>query len=356
MLSACIAAGMLAAQVFLTPGAMAASGPLAGPPGLNDPGDGWPFWVDPGNRAEAQASLWQERGQDQQAGLVRDIADEPSATWLTESDPGPRAREVTLEARLAGRIPVLVAYNIPQRDCGQYSAGGATDATAYRNWIARLADGIEDRPAWVVLEPDAVAHLVTCPQDHGDGDRLALLSDAVRTLKALPHTSVYVDAGNAGWVTDLPRLADALRQAGVGRANGFALNVSNFQTTQASEGYGDRLSKLLGGAHFVIDTSRNGTGPLRAAGPAAALGWCNPPDRALGHPPTVATGDREVDAYLWVKRPGESDGSCRGGPPAGQWWPDYALRLARDARDWTGFTPVTPRAPSGPATASLGSP
>ncbi|MCW2873942.1 glycoside hydrolase family 6 protein, partial [Actinacidiphila oryziradicis] len=39
-----------------------------------------------------------------------------------------------------------------------------------------------------------------------------------------------------------------------------------------------------------------------------------------------------VDAYLWVKRPGESDGSCRGAPPAGQWWSDYALRLARAAQ------------------------
>jgi endoglucanase len=36
-----------------------------------------------------------------------------------------------------------------------------------------------------------------------------------------------------------------------------------------------------------------------------------------------------VDAYLWVKRPGESDGACgNGAPKVGVWWPDYALDLA----------------------------
>ncbi|MCC3773203.1 glycoside hydrolase family 6 protein, partial [Streptomyces sp. UNOC14_S4] len=56
--------------------------------------------------------------------------------------------------------------------------------------------------------------------------------------------------------------------------------------------------------------------------------WCNPPGRALGTPPTTATGSPLIDAYLWIKRPGESDGTCRGAPPAGHWWADYALRLA----------------------------
>lgn len=53
-----------------------------------------------------------------------------------------------------------------------------------------------------------------------------------------------------------------------------------------------------------------------------------PPGRALGEVPTTRTGDELVDAYLWVKRPGESDGDCKGGPKAGAWWPEYALGLA----------------------------
>lgn len=79
----------------------------------------------------------------------------------------------------------------------------------------------------------------------------------------------------------------------------------------------------------MVDTSRNGNGPLGAAGQDA---WCNPPGRALGTPPTTRTGDPLLDAYLWIKRPGESDGSCRGGPSAGTWWPEYALGLARNTK------------------------
>nr|WP_269854645.1 glycoside hydrolase family 6 protein [Streptomyces sp. RPT161] len=348
--SACIAAALLGVQGLLMPWPIAAGGPLTVP--LDDSGAtaGSPFWVDPRNRADEQAAVWQERGREDDADLLRRIADQPTATWLGEGDPTERVRRVTMEAQLSRRVPVLVAYNIPHRDCGQYSAGGAADGAAYRAWIDRLADGIENRRAWVVLEPDAVAQLVTCAANQGDRERLDLLAYGVRTLKSLPNTAVYLDAGNAGWIRDPRQLVDALRKADIKEANGFALNVSNFQTTQASEEYGHRLSALLGGTHFVIDTSRNGGGPLVRAQQAAeqegAQSWCNPPDRALGRPPTTATGDRQVDAYLWVKRPGESDGACRGGPPAGQWWPDYALQLARRSGNWPS---VTEREPSGPA-------
>ncbi len=59
--------------------------------------------------------------------------------------------------------------------------------------------------------------------------------------------------------------------------------------------------------------------------------WCNPSGEALGAQPTAATGDASVDAYFWVKRPGESDGTCNGGPAAGAFWTDYALGLAQRA-------------------------
>jgi hypothetical protein len=80
----------------------------------------------------------------------------------------------------------------------------------------------------------------------------------------------------------------------------------------------------------VIDTSRNGLGP------APDGDWCNPPGRALGLRPGSATGVSRQDANVWVKRPGESDGPCHGGPPAGAWWADYALGLARRAAYYRG--------------------
>jgi endoglucanase len=104
-------------------------------------------------------------------------------------------------------------------------------------------------------------------------------------------------------------------------APGFSLNVSNFRATAEVAQYGAEISRRLG-VHFVIDTSRNGRGPIHNE-------WCNPPGRALGTRPTTTTGNPLIDAYLWIKVPGESDGTCRHGPPAGQWWPQYALGLAR---------------------------
>jgi endoglucanase len=78
----------------------------------------------------------------------------------------------------------------------------------------------------------------------------------------------------------------------------------------------------------VIDTSRNGAGPA----PDSPLDWCNPSGRALGAPPTTATAGAHADAYLWIKRPGESDGSCnRGDPPAGNFVNQFAIDLARNA-------------------------
>jgi endoglucanase len=118
-------------------------------------------------------------------------------------------------------------------------------------------------------------------------------------------------------------MAARLKRAAIDRADGFSLNVSNFISTAANTAYGEAVSARLSGKHFIIDTSRNGMGGT------ADGQWCNPPGQALGHPPTTRTGHRLVDAYLWIKVPGESDGPCNGGPPAGQWWAEYALGLAQ---------------------------
>jgi endoglucanase len=143
-------------------------------------------------------------------------------------------------------------------------------------------------------------------------------------LASHPDVSVYLDAGNSNWHT-ASDIAGRLEQAGVDQAQGFALNVSNFVATATETQYGDAVSALIGGKHFVVDTSRNGRGPTPDAQ------WCNPSGRALGDRPTAATGDPLADAYLWIKHPGESDGTCNGGPSAGEWWADYALGLAQRA-------------------------
>ncbi|MFJ8331265.1 glycoside hydrolase family 6 protein [Streptomyces sp. NPDC094437] len=287
------------------------------------------LWTDPDSPAARQVAEWRREGRTADAALLERIASRPQAQWLYGPDPGPTVRARTTAAARAGRLAVLVAYYIPHRDCGQYSHGGAPDAAAYRTWIDQFAAGLDDRGAYVIVEPDAVAQVVAGCKSVTATERYALLSYAVDRLKSRPHTHVYLDAGNSAWIPEAWRLDDALRSSGARRADGVSLNVSNFQTNQTSSAYGEWLSKDLGGLHYVIDTSRNGNGPVASATGTDA--WCNPPGRALGTPPTTATGQAHLDAYLWIKRPGESDGTCRGGPAAGQWWPTYALELARNA-------------------------
>ncbi|GIF12408.1 glycoside hydrolase family 6 protein [Actinoplanes teichomyceticus] len=288
-----------------------------------------PLYVDPTGAAAAQVRAYERAGRTAEAAIVRRIAGQPVATWFTDSRPDTvhRAARLVATADRAGKVPVLVLYNIPYRDCSGHSAGGARDAPSYRRWVASMAAALRGRSALVVLEPDAVAHAVTGCLGRGPAaERFALLAGAIETLAALPGVRVYLDAGNPTWVP-ADRMAPALLRAGAQRARGFALNVANFETTEDNLTYGARLSRLLGGSPFVIDTSRNGNGPARRG--TGDRHWCNPPGRRLGHPPTLRTGHPSVDAYLWVKRPGESDGACRpGAPPAGQWYPAYALALA----------------------------
>lgn len=298
----------------------------AGVPGDTDLFEHTPLYVDPdGAAARAERQL---RGTDAaQAAVLARIADRSHADWFGDPDPAAVRREVSArvdEVHAAGALPVLVAYGIPHRDCGGgHSTGGVADPAAYQAWITAFAAGIGSRSAAVVLEPDALSQL-DCLSPAEASARYALLNFAVDRLAAT-GAEVYLDAGNASWhpVADM---AARLRQAGVDRTRGFALNVSNFDGTAREVAYGNAIVAQLGGAlHYVVDTSRNGRGP------AADNAWCNPAGRGLGQAPTAQTGDPRADAFLWIKIPGESDGTCNGGPPAGQWWLDYALGLATQA-------------------------
>jgi endoglucanase len=301
------------------------SAPSGAPPPAIVPPAQSEFWVDPASTAAKQVEQWRQDGRTDDASQLEKIARQPVAHWIgSEGDTTNEVRGIVSQAKTAGRTPVLVAYNIPNRDCGQYSSGGANDDDAYRSFVQQMAAGMGGTKAVVVLEPDALAQTLTkCEGDQGD--REGLLSGAVKTLSAAGG-EVYIDAGNPGFVQDTGQLADGLRKSGIDQAAGFALNVSNFQTTSAVSSYGKKVSDQLGGKKFVIDTSRNGNGSYN--GPDQP-NWCNPPGRALGTPPTRNTGDSRVAAYLWIKEPGDSDGDCRNSPSAGTFMPDYALGLAK---------------------------
>ncbi|MEV7424121.1 MULTISPECIES: glycoside hydrolase family 6 protein [unclassified Streptomyces] len=289
-----------------------------------------PYWVNPDGNAAKQVADYTAKGDDGNAELIKKIAEQPVGEWISPDTPQEQAKGFTEAATKADRDALLVLYNVPHRDCGQFSKGGASDGDAYRQWVDKVAQGIGDRRATVILEPDAVLHLVDgCTPAEFHEERYDLLKGAVQRLKQQPATTVYLDAGNAGWQSP-DTLFEPLQRAGIADADGFSVNVSNFYPTDASTDFGKRLSAKVGGKPFVIDTSRNGNGPYTKGDPSE--NWCNPPGRALGEQPTTTTADPLVKAYLWIKRPGESDGDCKGGPKAGDWYAEYALGLARNAK------------------------
>lgn len=312
--------------VVLGPAAVRSSAPATpAPAGARE------LYVDRNGAANRQLASWRSSGRTAEVATLRRITEQPTATWFADASPGyaQRAYNLAAAATAAGRLPVLTFYNIPERDCAGESAGGAADAGEYRTWVRDLAGALRGHRALVVLEPDAIPQAVLgCLDDEATAERYDLLAEAVEALRAVPGVLVYLDAGNPTWIPEPSRLTSALRRAGIARASGFSLNVANFERTADNVSYGTELSGLLGGKHFVVDTSRNGNGPPAKDG--GNRHWCNPPGRALGEAPTVRTGVPLVDAYLWIKRPGESDGACGdGAPPAGEWWPEYALDLAR---------------------------
>lgn len=295
------------------------------PPG--NPFAALPLYVYPGTAA-AKAALDLEGSAPEEAELAQKIAGQPAAEWFSYplDEIGTEVDAYVSAATGAGELPVLVPYNVPNRDCGQYSSGGAQDPQDYRDWVDAFADAIGERPAVVVIEPDALPQLDTCLTVPDQAVRLELIRYFVEALSALPSTVVYLDAGHSSWISaDI--MAARLLDAGLAKARGFALNVSNYQFDVDLVKYAAVLIEELGmETNFIIDSSRNGNGPALGAD-----SWCNPPGRALGNAPTADTDVAALDAYVWVKRPGESDGECRGGPAPGFWFAERALELAREA-------------------------
>jgi endoglucanase len=296
---------------------------LRGNPQQLNPFKGKRLYVDPSSAARKQADAWQ-RTRPQDAAHMRYIASQPQAIWLGGWMRDARGETDALVTRIvaARALPVFVVYNIPYRDCGMYSAGGARGGDDYRRWIRDVATGLKGRESVVILEPDAIAAIDCLPLRLKD-ERYVLLREAAKTLTSA-RAHVYIDIGNANW-QQANEAADRLVMAGIDIAQGFSLNVSNFHSTQVNITYGDRLSRMVGGKHYVIDTSRNGVGAT------VEKEWCNARNQALGQAPTTDTNAPLADAFLWIKTPGQSDGTCNGGPKAGDWWADYALELSKMA-------------------------
>ncbi|MCS7477037.1 glycoside hydrolase family 6 protein [Umezawaea endophytica] len=294
-----------------------------------------PFYVDP---SSSSAKWVAANPGDSRAAVIRDrIASVPQARWFTTTNTSTVRSEISSfvgAAASAGKIPILVVYNIPNRDCGGASGGGASSHAVYRAWVDEVAAGLAGRPASIILEPDVLPIMSNCQSADQQNQTKASIAYAGRKLKSgSSQAKVYLDIGNSAWLSP-SEAANRLRGADVSNsADGLSTNVSNYRTTADEVAYAKAVLNAVGDGRLkaVVDTSRNGNGPLGEE-------WCDPAGRAIGTPSTTSTGDSRIDAFLWVKLPGESDGCIA---PAGQFVPQRAYDLAVAAGPTTTTTTTT---------------
>jgi endoglucanase len=231
-----------------------------------------------------------------------------------------------------GAIPLLATYRIVYGHCGRWS-DPPSEQQAYHNFIEGFAQGIGSYSAVLFLEQDS---LITSPclTPQGVTVRMNELQDAINVLTSTcPHLVIYLDAGAAD-ALPARTAANLLNRAGVAKIQGFFLNATHFDWTSREIRYGEQISRMTGGKHFVINTGENGRGPLvpKDVVHQGNEVLCNPPGRGLGPKPTTSTGYPNVDMFAWTSNPGESGGRCGNGAPAtGAYWPASALMLVRNA-------------------------
>lgn len=244
-----------------------------------------------------------------------------------------------------GSIPVITTYFMHPA-LGGCSTSAQINAymPLFRRRIDAIVQATGRRPVVYLLELDGTGS-TSCMAQHGSlGAWERMLRYEVDDMATLPHAVVYVEGGYSD--SNTPRYAaNLLNRVDIRRIRGFFTNDTHMNWTTDEIKYGDAISRMTHGAHFIVNTAENGRGPLLNPHPTTQgiENLCNPPGRALGPLPTTTTGYPKVDALLWTFPPGNSSGSCNGGPPSGVWWPARAIQLAAAANGRLG-----PGSPSRP--------
>ncbi|OUM60879.1 glycoside hydrolase family 6 protein, partial [Piromyces sp. E2] len=290
------------------------------------------------------------------------VKDVPTAVWLAW-DGAPAEVEGHLVAAGSSQTVVFLLYMIPTRDCNSLaSAGGASDLNKYIGYVDNISNTIRSHPETnvvMVVEPDTLGNLVTgtseaCKNVHTLHKNA--LSYAINVFGAMDNVSVYLDAAHGMWLSEYADetaavIREILDNAPNGKIRGFSTNVSNFQPIYTEYEYYLKLTaslEALGitGMHFILDTGRNGADVYESFGKTKT--WCNFIGTGLGERPK-ANPDASmplIDAYMWLKTPGEADGSAVGdradpvcaredslqlAPDAGSWFHDYFVQLLENA-------------------------
>jgi endoglucanase len=237
-----------------------------------------------------------------------------------------------------GSVPIISTYFLHAAlgGCASTSQINAY-APTFRNQIDAIVQGTGNRPVVYLLEIDAFGSSACMARQGSLGAWEGLVRYEVDRMATLAHAVVYVEGGysdsnRAGYT------ARALNHVDINRIQGFFTNDTHNQWTINEIKWGEKVSQMTHGAHFIVNTATNGQGPKLNPHPSTqgVEDLCNPTGRGLGPRPTAQTGFPNVDAFLWTHPPGNSGGSCNGGPPAGTFWPAGAIGLASRANGRLG--------------------
>lgn len=312
------------------------------PPANGNPLEGARFFVDEEWGLAQMAIKKYKRRNPKAASQLRVIADQPETKRFGTWTQNPRFEISTYLQRVQqtdpGSVPLVATYRLKHLECGGVS-DSAADVASYKRWYDQFAAGIGNQRVVLFYEIDALITM-KCLSGPGRAARIDEVTYAIDALSKLPHAVVYVDAGS-GLAHGAPYIAAKLRQVGVNKIQGFFTNATHQNWTSKEIAYARQLMKLTGGsAHYVVNTSSNGTGP---AVPKDRVKHgnsfrCNAPQNGLGPRPTsdVPSRYKGLDALVWIGNPGRSAGPCalkiyKRVPPTGTFWLEYALKLIKNA-------------------------
>lgn len=217
-------------------------------------------------------------------------------------------------------------------------------------------------PIVLLIEPDSLGNLATNLGHPHCGNSATVASYktgipyAVDTLTAAcPKCALYIDGCHGGWLgwsDNLEKYVTLIKSMGdvTSKIRGFATNVANYQPVGSmcpwdpqsagsirndyclpdrqhssdpccqdpcklesqwdpannEANFVQSLYIAFGpNFHYIIDTGRNGVADQRSD----CANWCNPRGSGIGYKPTTKTVNTTlIDAYFWLKTPGESDG------------------------------------------------
>jgi cellulose 1,4-beta-cellobiosidase len=322
------------------------------------------------------------------ASQILKVAAYPTAIWVASTA---AVQEIAPALELAQQqqarggapvVPLFVIYDLPNRDCsaaasaGELTVEGGGEQRYRTEFIDQIAAQFQAYPRLkiaAIIEPDSLGNLVTnmnIPRCGASADVYRRSVAYAVSKLSMPHVYLYLDAAHSGWLgwdNNRMGVAQVFRQVldaagGVDKIRGFATNVANYTSLDQNEGgkldtsnpcgneqtYVKLLTRDLSrvgieNPGFIIDTGRNGRVGIRKAQGS----WCNVRGAGIGERPRVSP-EPHIDAYYWVKPPGESDGvsdpaaprfdaNCQspdaapGAPQAGEWFQSFFIDLVHNA-------------------------